>query len=146
MPPAASCSTVQSALDLAGGQMKTLTDERDAEKDRASAAPARSPRSPERLGSGAADADALNKQLQSQTQKARSANERLALLSRAQQTLTADKRTAEEQIAALQSLLSEKTAASKGAMSRVDALTAKLADEQARTAKLEEDAERFAPN
>ena len=135
--------SVQSALDLAGGQLKTLTAERDAEKDRALQLQREARGLQGDLAQAQQEADALNKQLQTQTQRARSANERLALLSRAQQTLTTDKRAAEEQIAALESLLSEKTAASKAAMSRVDALTAKLAGEQARTKKLEEDAERL---
>ena len=132
---------VQTALDLAGGQLKALTAERDAEKERVETLRREGRNLVRDLAQTQKEADNLAKQLQVQTQKTRSANERLAMVSRAQQTLSADKRSAKERIEALESLLLEKTVETNTAKRRVDKFTGKLDEFQARNRKLEQDAE-----
>jgi hypothetical protein len=135
--------TVQAALDAAGGQVKSLSDERDNARDRADILEHEGRNLVRELAQAQQEADKLNKQLQAQTQRTRSASERVANLARVQQSLNEEKRAADEKIEALESLLLEKNTESKGALRRADELTARLQDAQDRNKKLQQDAERL---
>jgi uncharacterized coiled-coil DUF342 family protein len=135
--------TVQAALDAAGGQVKSLSDERDNARDRAAMLEREGRNLVRELAQAQQEADKLNKQLQAQTQRTRSASERVANLARVQQGLNEEKRAADEKIEALESLLLEKNTEAKGALQRADELTARLQDAQDRNKKLQQDAERL---
>lgn len=135
--------SAQTALDEAGGRLRSLADERDAEKERVEMLRREGRNLVQELAQAQKEADALAKQLQTQTQRTRSANERVTMLNRAQQTLAADKRAADERIEALESLLADKSTDAKDATRRLEDLTAKLEAAQARTMKLQEEAERL---
>ncbi|HEV8058558.1 MAG TPA: VWA domain-containing protein [Gemmataceae bacterium] len=132
---------VRTALDQAGGQLRALTGERDAEKERVERLRRESRNLMRDLAQAQQETDALSKQLQTQTQRTRSATERLTTLTRAQQSLSAEKRNADERIESLGNLLLEKTVETRTAVRRADDLTAKLSDAQARNKKLQNEAE-----
>jgi hypothetical protein len=136
-------STVQAALDAAGGQVKAITDERDAARDRAAMLEREGRNLLGELAQAQKETDKLAKQLQTQTQRARLASERVAALARNELGLTEAKQAADERIEALEAQLQQKNTDAKGAARLAQDLTAKLQDAQDRNKKLMEDAERL---
>ncbi len=139
--------TVQAALDAAGGQVKSISDERDSARDRAAMLEREGRNLVRELAQAQQEAkqeaDRLNKQLQAQTQRTLSASQRVAVMARAQQNLNEEKRASDEKIEALESQLLEKNTEAKGALRRANDLTARLQDAQDRNKKLQEEAERL---